>query len=41
MDIKKILLALVITTLLAGSVCVASVNDFKVDGSYGNDFSSD
>ena len=41
MDIKKILLALIITSLLVGSACAASVNDFKVDGSYGNDFSSD
>lgn len=42
MDSKKILMALIVTTLLAGSVCAASVNDFKVDGSYSNNaFSSD
>jgi hypothetical protein len=41
MDAKKILFALVVTTLLAGSVCAASVNDFKVDSSYSNAFSSD
>ena len=34
MNYKKILLAMIVTCLLAGSVCAASVNDFNV----GNDF---
>lgn len=34
-------MALAITTLLVGSACAAGVNDFKVDGSYNNAFSSD
>lgn len=41
MNLKGILLALIVTTLLMGSVCAASVNDFKVEGSYNNAFSSD
>jgi hypothetical protein len=41
MHAKKILLALAIVTLLMGSACAASVNDFKVDKSYSNAFSSD
>ena len=42
MDAKKILMALMVTALLMGSVCAASVNDYKVEGSYGNNaFSSD
>lgn len=41
MNAKKILLALAIVSLLMGSACAASVNDFKVDKSYSNAFSSD
>lgn len=41
MNTKQILLALAVATLLVGSVCAASVNDFKVDGSYNNAFSCD
>ena len=42
MNAKGILLALIVTTLLVGSVCAASVNDFKVDESYSNNaFTSD
>ena len=41
MDIGKILFALIITSLLAGCVCAASVNDFKIDSSYNSTFSSD
>ena len=41
MNIKQILMALAITTILVGSTCAAGVNDFKVDGSYNNAFSSD
>ena len=40
MNIKKILFALIVTTVLLGSVCATSVNDFKVDG-YNNTFDSD
>lgn len=43
MNTKKILLALMVTALLMGSVCAASVNNFKVDGynnQYGSDFNS-
>ena len=36
MDIKKIFLALLVSALLIGSVCAASVNDFKVDNTYKN-----
>lgn len=38
---KKIFFALLVSALLVGSVCAASVNDFKVDNSYSNSFSSD
>lgn len=42
MDIKKILFALAVFTLLIGSACAASVNDFKVDSSFSSDaFTSD
>lgn len=41
MNAKKILLALAVVTLLMGSACAASVNDFKVDSSYSNAFTSD
>ena len=41
MDAKGILLAMIVTALLVGSVCAASVNDFKVDESYNAAFSSD
>lgn len=34
MDMKKIFFALVVSTLLIGSACAASVNDFKVDDTY-------
>ncbi|WP_407411888.1 hypothetical protein [Methanobrevibacter sp.] len=43
MNIKKILFALIVTSLLIGSVCAASINDFKVDGynsSYNTDINS-
>lgn len=33
---KKILFALLISALLVGGVCAASVNDFKVDNTYKN-----
>lgn len=36
MDAKKILFALLISALLVGGVCAASVNDFKVDNTYKN-----
>ncbi len=42
MDSKKIFFALIVSALLIGSVCAASVNDFKVDSSFSNKaFSSD
>lgn len=34
MDGKKIFFALIVTTLLIGGVCAASVNDFKIDNTY-------
>ncbi len=34
MDIKKIFFALVVSALLIGGVCAASVNDFKIDDTY-------
>lgn len=40
MDFKKILLALIVTTLLVGSACAANINGFKVDG-YSNTYDSD
>ena len=39
MNIKKIFFALIVSTLLIGSVCAGSVNDFKVDG-YKNTYDS-
>ena len=34
MDIKKIFFALIVSALLIGGVCAASVNDFKIDDTY-------
>ncbi|WP_298502377.1 hypothetical protein [uncultured Methanobrevibacter sp.] len=34
MDMKKIFFALVVSALLIGGVCAASVNDFKIDNTY-------
>ena len=34
MDMKKIFFALIVTSLLIGGVCAASVNDFKIDNTY-------
>ena len=34
MDIKKIFFALIVSALLIGGVCAASVNDFKIDDAY-------
>ena len=34
MDIKKIIFALIVTSLLIGGACAASVNDFKMDDTY-------
>lgn len=34
MDMKKIFFALVVSALLIGGACAASVNDFKIDGTY-------
>jgi hypothetical protein len=34
MDAKKIFLALIVSALLVGSVCAASVNDFNIDSNY-------
>lgn len=34
MDTKKILFALIVSALLIGGVCAASVNDFKIDNTY-------
>lgn len=36
MDAKKIFFALIVSALLVGSVCAASVNDFNVDSAYKN-----
>jgi hypothetical protein len=41
MDIKKILFALAVATLLVGSACAASVNDFKVDDTYKSVYSGE
>ena len=41
MNIKKIIFALLVTALLIGGACAASVNDFKVDQSYKNLYGSD
>ena len=44
MDIKKICLVLIFSSLIIGSVCAAGVNDFKIDDSfksiYGGDYYS-
>ena len=34
MDVKKIIFAFIVTSLLIGGACAASVNDFKIDDSY-------
>ncbi len=34
MDVKKIFFALIVTSLLIGGACAASVNDFKIDNNY-------
>lgn len=41
MDIKKIFFALLVSALLIGGVCAASVNDFNVNKTYKNVYSSD
>lgn len=42
MNGRKILFALLVTSLLVGGVCAASVNNFKIDNSFSdNAFSSD
>lgn len=41
MDVKKIFFVLLISSLLIGTVCAASVNDFKIDKTYKNEYSSD
>lgn len=41
MDIKKIFFALLVSSLLISGVCAASVNDFKVDNTYKNMYSSE
>lgn len=41
MYVKKILFTLLISALLVGGVCAASVNDFTVDKAYKNIYSSD
>lgn len=34
MDMKKIFFAMIVTSLLIGGACAASVNDFKIDDTY-------
>ncbi len=34
MNIKQIFFAMIVTALLVGGVCAASVNDFKIDNTY-------
>ena len=41
MDAKKILFALFVSALLIGGACAASVNNFNVDKSYKNVYTSD
>lgn len=41
MDLKKIFFALLISSLLIGGACAASVNDFNIDKNYKNVYSSD
>lgn len=41
MEFKKIILMLLIGSMLIGSACAAGVNDFKVNDSYKNVYSSD
>ena len=41
MDFKKIFFALLVSALLVGGDCAASVNDFNIDNTYKNVYSSD
>lgn len=41
MDIKKIFFALLVSVLLIGGACAASVNDFNIENTYKNEYSSD
>ena len=41
MDVKKIFFALLVSALLVGGACAASVNDFNIDKTYKNEYSSD
>lgn len=41
MDIKKIFFALIVSALIIGGACAASVNNFNVDSTYKNIYSSD
>ena len=41
MDIKKIFFALLVSALLIGGACAASVNNFNVDNNYKSIYSSD
>lgn len=41
MDIKKIFFALLVSSLLIGGACAASVNDFNVDKTYKNIYKSE
>ena len=41
MNINKIVFALLVSALLIGVVCAASVSDFNVDKAYKNEYSSD
>lgn len=41
MDLKKIFFALLVSSLLIGGACAASVNDFNIDKNYKNVYSSD
>ncbi|AMD16656.1 hypothetical protein TL18_00550 [Methanobrevibacter sp. YE315] len=41
MDAKKIIFALMVSALLIGSACAASVNSFNIDKNYKNIYSSD
>lgn len=41
MNIKGVLILVIVTSILIGSVCAAGVNDFKVDSSFKNVYSSE
>ena len=41
MDAKKVFFILIVSTLLVGSACAASVNDFKIDKSYKEVYAGD